>query len=388
MSKQSKATRTNKTRNRERAAEEASRHLSPKGDKHVIEVLANRAHGLIREDREAEQVPQYARSKKHNCLSSVTCKYLCTLANPSIAEEHIQPIPTTLPIPGPVSMRRFVARGTATHAATTDFGYVQFGPGAAGPYFNRNAVVATTATFAGAQTLSATDSPGAGQTDAVTWPPINRPFTPDANTGMEFRVTAAVLRIRNVSPAIYRGGSIVTLEAYSHEEGSFASKSFSALAGNKRARIFTAQQAADGWIEATWHPTTQKSDQGEYGLANYGGMNFTALTTSYTLNPAGELIIAFTGNGSGIPSPVYEWEAWAMYECIGSEVSGKREYNRDAEGMTAVEGAVSDEKASTGRMMHNRQSTMQKARAYLDAAAETARDVAEAGVSIVSLLGL
>lgn len=361
-----------------------------------LERAKNNVYTKARAKYDADEChPDCRKDKRYPMLSTATAKYAATLADPTIEQGHWAPIPAAYPPVGACGMYRYMLRGSARHSTSSTLGFVTCSPALCGGYNDRLLISHTTASYG-----SGTINPVATGMGYV--PPVTSPFDSTGaarlETAYKFRVTSCLLRVRNVTPLAGRGGTIVMLEPQSHDSAVVADLTFDEIASNPRASVWSMSDTDDSWYEMTWHPTTERADEvvagREFNRA-ITGIEFSSYQnpTTPSFNNVAEMIIAWKSPDSvvipGQPQPQQmEWEAWVVYECIGTEVRNKVEYPRDAEGFGYVSSAISDLKNQSGQEAQGSKPEKKSIKDYIVATLDAAEQVIPVGLNVLAALGI
>lgn len=348
-----------------------------------------------REAYNAHELP-YANSAKARHLSSATLRYAATIADPTQDLSIVHPIVQPTYEAGMVAMERFRCNLTQTCSSSTNFSFTLVFPGTAGPYSDRWCAITTPGTYAGT-------SIGGGGVAAGTW--IDTPYdTVSANeVTLSWRMTACVVRIRNVTPEMYRGGTIVVLESPGHEL-MFDGLDFDDISSYRGATIYDADIAEGEYIELLWHPqdvsptqsavTSHQLETGRSGLVGFNDYSIPLL--GYTADLGGELAIACAHPSvlGTVQPQLLEVSIHGLYENRGSSVRGKSLYRREADGMAVMDAALTDLSSRSGsvdsaKTWHDQgagpvSSTVGR---YVKTAVELAQAAAPIATDVLALLG-
>lgn len=344
----------------------------------------------IREDRKANGVHPEGSHPESACLSSAVCKYMCTLADPTLDMLHAGPIPRSDPPPGPVSMQRFKVRGQAWTGGS-NFGFIAVAPGYSGPYGDRSVVSLTNNSYPSNIVDLNLVAPDVTE---LSW--RNTPYNATGTTTdqLQFRCTGCQVRIRNVTNVLNKGGQLTVLEAQAHEQGYFQGKTYNQIASNPRARTFNLSEMESGWISLNWHPTSENSNSSHLLRNGLSGLDFTHQLAGVAA-PSGssigsELIVAFSGVSVTTPQAI-EFEVYSIYELKGTLVKGKTEYPRDSEGWGYASTAISEIKSRSGEEESpdgNPIARMGKLiRYYVKETAEAAEEVIPLALNVYKMFG-
>lgn len=252
-------------------------------------------------------------------LSKCAHDYLEVLENPFSGKVACVPTLTNFP-----TMKHSVrAQGTFL-TGTLNIGYVILSPFIG--MWNGQCVNYSDGTYNGTGFWNG----GAGENGAST----NSPYAPNTTENqVTARLVAAGLRVRNVTPALLRGGSLVGLESLGH----------SALTGQLIPEVMlqdTAERMPSDhrWHSVVFHP--QDDDEFDY---------FSEDETQ--TDPYNRPILGFIAQTSGTNQQTFEWEAYIAFEAKGSIVHGLTPSMSDPTGLAAVQNAssaVAQRKPQTG----------------------------------------
>lgn len=315
--------------------------------------------------------------EKHSGLSNAVVRWLSSMAEPTLEIPYIAPIPVALPLPGPVSMERFMVRGTF-FCGTQNFGYISFEPGLKGP-FNNNLVVSSTLSNYTFNTLQKVALGAIQGTPYATTPYVASAAL--TREEFEYRCTGAVLRIRNITRTLIRDGQIVVIETPAHMYEGLIDKTYAQVANISSASVFSAVDT-QGWVELTWHPSVGD----DVALDGLSGLTFSDADASLANEPAVPHFSELTAVVSASAGSVFEYECYGVYELRGTQVLGKRDYPRDSEGFGVSATAINDVKAKSGAREHGKVSLTKKIHTYLDAASEAVEAIVPVAQNVYHML--
>lgn len=325
---------------------------------------------------------------KETCRLSPCCvKYMATLADPTLDMLQAAPIPIPNPPTGPVTMIRVKTQGTFT-VNGDGFAWLLFAPGFAGPYVDRDCIQHSRAGFVGDTIDISQPEPDIGYAG---WG--QAPFTAlnSRYADVNWRCTGAVLRVRNIAKLVDRGGQSLTYEVVGHDKAYLKNQNFTTIASLPRTQLFSNSNDLEGWIEVTWHPSGVQplelisTNEEDAGLS---GTKFTSYATSSAAlsddDRCSELV--FMTSAATVNS--FEFEAWAIYECRGNNVYGKREYTRDAESYSHASTAITELVAQAGHHEDGdgSEGVWGKVKEYVKAAADVAETATPIATDLASLV--
>jgi len=241
-------------------------------------------------------------------LSQCAADYLSVLENPFSGKTSCVPTLTNFP-----TMKHSVrASGTFNTGATPYAGYVLVAPFVA--MFNASSINYSQGAYDGTGFWNGT----VGEAGAAT----NSPYLPAyTKEQVSTRLVACGLRVRNVSPALTRGGSLVGLETLGH--GDLQGESLTSVLMQD-----TAQRVApDGeWHSVVYHP--QDDDEYDYLGANQ------------IVGERSNAFLGFVAQAQNVTyAQSYEWEVYVVFEAKGSLVHGLTPSMSDPTGLAAVQNA-------------------------------------------------
>lgn len=328
-------------------------------------------------------------------LSVPTLKYLSTLADPTLDESQMAPMPSAEEVPGPVSLLRYVSRGTFSCSPTSTSGlaFLSVHPGTCLGYNARNIASYTNTSFTGS-VFDYTQT--ASQYDDVT---LNSPYSTGQLTPAKYsaRVVSCKVEVRNVTPQMGRGGVLYMIEPQAHDiEGIFGNGP-SSLASN--ARVTEYNMGTDDVMSLLWHPTTDAGQSGFDAGSDpvdqaKAGMLFSAFRTdggNRSESTCGELLVMAVAPSSvltpgSLQVQQLEFVITTVYECAGTEVPGKSEFNRDSEGWSYCASAINEMKAKSGEINPPSTSPVQTVKSYVREAVSAAEEVIPVAQNLYSLL--
>jgi len=344
----------------------------------------------IRENRKENHVHPDASHPESACLSNAVCKYMCTLADPTLDMLHAGPIPVALPPPGPVSMQRFKVRGQA-NTGTSALGFISIAAAWCGPYSDRNMVSFTTASY---PSNMVDYTVGVPDVNELPW--ANTPYAANGSSiaKLAYRLTGCQIRCRNVTNILAKGGQLTVLEAQNHNEGYFHGLTYAQIASNPRARTFNLSTTEDGWISLNWHPAAENTASDLTTRNALSGLEFSARNLAVNaptgLSLGSELLIAFEATGVANVQGI-EFEVYGIYELKGTDVKGKTDFPRDSEGWGYASTAISEIKSRSGeeeRASGNPIARMGKlVRYYVKEAADAAEQVIPLALNVYKMFG-
>lgn len=260
--------------------------------------------------------------------SPCAVNYLKVLENPFTGQ--VSCVPTLVNFP---TMKHSVrAQGTFVTSSDTGFGFCSFAPWSM--IFNNgagglNSIYTSESTYLGI--VFATSGTGVLQYGSNS-PYINT-MTRQQISG---RLVAAGLRVRNITPRLYAGGQLIGLESLAHSNLTGLNIS-DALLQDTCSRLPAGDTA---WKSVVWHP--QDDDEFDF----LGADEFGALQT---------VILGFGAQAPPVPdgtqAQIYEFEAVACFEALGSLVHGLSPSPADPLGLAAVRNSTSgvgDRKPKSG----------------------------------------
>jgi hypothetical protein len=219
----------------------------------------------------------------------------------------------------PTLKQNFRASGTFT-TGTAGFGFVSFNPFAAvfqvAPPDVSNPVVFSLSAFASL----AVQPYVFGTACAITTSPYPPTYVQEQ---MTFRLVAAGLRVRNVTPLLNRGGSLIGIETMNHD--SLVGTSIpGALLEDTAERCNT---NSTGWQSVVYHPM------------QYAELSFYA--PSLTIGVPFIGFLAQTTASDGTVPQIYEFEACSVVELKGSMAHGLTPSMSDPVGLGIVQNITS-----------------------------------------------
>jgi hypothetical protein len=337
----------------------------------------------------------YAKSVQARHLSSATMRYAATLADPTMDLSIVHPIVQPTYEAGMVSMQRMICNFTNT-CSTGSTQAMSFGiicPGYSGPYSDRAPVYTTNGSFI-ASTINVATGVAA---EYFNFAPYNTGYN-DAE--MNFRTTACIVRIRNVTPSMYRGGSIVLAEAPGHVNGTFFGDTYAEVASMRNSTIYDLNIEEGEYLEIIWHPQDNLIPDTPDAIGVSGLRGFTSYdAAAFTLTDDTSSELCFVVSHPKIAGTVSPQELQisvsAVYEMRGERVRGKQLYRREAEGAAVMDAAVTDLSASSGvldsaKTWHDQAAGPLSAQVgrYVRTAVDLAKSVAPIATDVLALLGV
>lgn len=160
----------------------------------------------------------------------------------------------------------------------------------------------------------------------------NSPFPVASNqSGVECRLVACGLRVRNVTPLMYRGGTLVGAEMLNHTTS----------VGNDMSTLLlqtTAERCSstsNKWSYVTYHP----EDEDEFDFIG-GASSNVAPGTMYS-----NQVLVFVANAAAsvedLGAQLYEWEACVVFEAKGTQASSLTPSMSDPTGLAAIQNVTS-----------------------------------------------
>ncbi len=187
-------------------------------------------------------------------------------------------------------------------------------------------VVYSTASYTGAQI----PVPGANAIVGVSTATSNSNWNIQENpANLKMRLVASGLRIRNVTPYMYRGGVVRGLETPQHNDAigyTYSSMSLYDQSG--------AGDIEGKWSSLVWHPV----DEDEFDYVN--GRNcpiYTDIVNGNTDNILWNNSLAFCVQSPALQTQQYEFEVVGAYEFVGAMVHGTTPNRSDPLGMSAIQ---------------------------------------------------
>jgi len=197
-------------------------------------------------------------------------------------------------------------------------------------------------------------------------PAPNSPY--DGSTGaLRARLVACGVRVRNITPLMYRGGQVLLCESPTH--GTLGNVNFSYI----NSFITSGSGNASGsWSSVVWHP--MDSDEQDWRSGIELGTNIAPGQFS-----TWSLVAAASSTSS--QAQIYEYQVYAVAEYVGADVTGITSSPSDVQGMSHVNNAMSSVES---RRPHigDREPVVQNA--LMKAALENAKMVGSA-VGVVAL---
>jgi len=258
-------------------------------------------------------------------LSQCAADYLKSLEDPFSGKVACVPSEFNFP-----SLKHSVtAYGTFT-TGTLGVGFVSVQPfqiafngipstGSPGPV-NYSTAIFTGTTFSPA----ATTGVGEAQTDT--------PYTSVLTSAqIETRLVSCGLRVRNVTPMLNRGGSLVGIEELNHQSLQVNGFNLSISMMEDTAAAMSA--TSDDWQSVTYHP------QSPTEISWYTGF------TAYGVVPTNYDFMGFIAQAPPSTPQTYEWQVTGCFEAKGTSVQGLTPSHSDPAGFAAVQNAVSSVEA-------------------------------------------
>jgi hypothetical protein len=217
-------------------------------------------------------------------------------------------------------------------------------------------------------------------------------------------MTGSVMRIRNVTPNLDRGGTCAVWEVPSHTITGAQAMGFGEISSAPGSSVYDSNLQEGEYIEVIWHPqNTNIVTNGVTALeeqSGVAGMEFThygvASTNQANTAKFSELIF-ISEDPTGKPQS-WEISTYSIYEIRGLEVKTKTVYDRSAIGWTAAVNAFSDLQAKVGHLTdvkewHDQEGDPEESGApivseYIKVAADFAKEVIPIGMQVAELLGL
>jgi len=322
-------------------------------------------------------------------------RYAATLADPTMDLSIVHPIVQTTFDPGMVSMQRTRCNftNTCSTSSTNAFSFGVICPGFSGPYSDRACAFTTGGTYTGDNVGFMTGVTNENYTFA--------PYTTGYNDDeMNFRMTACIVRIRNVTPEMYRGGSIVLAEAPGHVDGTFHGETYPEIASMRNASIYDLNINDGEYLELIWHPQDNLiPDTAEaVGISGLRGFtSYSATVTNISIEACSELLFCVSHPKiAGTVSPQeLQVSVNAVYEMRGERVRGKQLYRREARGFAVMDAAITDLSASSGvldsaKTWHDQAAGPLSAQVgrYVKTAVDLAKSAAPIATDVLALLGV
>jgi hypothetical protein len=237
-------------------------------------------------------------------------------------------------------------RGTFLTSSTSSIGTVSVNPwmmcysggltNTAGTY-TADGIVATTSAYTG-NTFPDTPIPlpvGVGAAGT------NSPFIPTYDQqDLQVRVVGAGLRVRNTTPLMQRGGTLIGIEEPNH----------STITGYTTTQVLTFDQASfcdsvsTGWCSVVWHPVVP--EEYEFHTSAEFLPFLTPPNTGAALQRGPDLlynqVLGFIASAPPSTPQTYEYEAVVIFEAKGFRAHGQLPSDSDPAGMGWVQNLVRD----------------------------------------------
>jgi hypothetical protein len=354
-----------------------------------------------REGYSCDSLP-YSKSAQARHLTSATMRYAATLADPTLDLSIAHPIVQPTYEAGMVAMKRYRANTVMTCHSTSGpaLSWIVVCPGASGPYGDRNVATVTDGTYTGTVIGAAA---GAGPVNWIETPYVAGLTDQDA---LNWRLTACVVRIRNVTPSMYRGGVIALAESPGHSYGAWLGFDFDTVAGLKGTTLHDLDMNDGEYLEILWHPQdTGGFDEGasETDALNVGCSGLKGFThyetamSAITDKQCSELVaVCKNPKVAGTTSPQeLQISINAIYEMRGYQVAGKSLYRREAAGTAVMDAAITDLSATSGSLdssktWHDQGAGPLSAQVgrYVKTAVDLAAKAAPIATDVLALLGV
>lgn len=381
----------NRTRNNNRSTRRYEVEESARGGLSIRKI-----RDKVRRQHRAHDVHPDCDVPKAALLSIPTTKYLSTLANPTLDETQMAPLPIANQVPGGVQLGRHTVRGSFTCSPSTTFGFsfASICPGACLGYVDRTLVLTTNSNFLG----SVFDTSQGGTQYGRYFPASAYSTTAQGPDDYAARVVGCRIDIRNTTPEMGRGGTLYFLEPHAHDADGIWGQSIPAIANNPRVSQFNL--GSSDTFSMIWHPSTdaaQGVDDASYPLdsAKQGldFCSFTNINNDWSNESYHGEMVCMVQNPASLLDPgryqpqTLEFEVNVVYERTGRNVHGTMEYPRDAEGWGYAVSAINEMKAKSGEVDPPSKSVTSQVREYLTEAIDAAEEVLPVAQNLFSLLG-
>jgi len=200
------------------------------------------------------------------------------------------------------------------------------------------AAIATTAAYSGSTIPNYTSSGVAiGSTNSMF-------ATTQSESAVEVRLVACGLRVRNVTPLLNRGGSIIGVETPAHDD--ITNQTFGQVNAYDQSGL---GDASGNWNAVTWHPIRQS----EYDFFNgaFIGSNNTEVATN-------RHCLAFVATAPPSTPQTYEVEIYVVFETVGDACHGLTPSESDPVGMASVQNHFSSVQARKPAVLKNTYETV------------------------------
>lgn len=341
-----------------------------------------------------------ANSTKCRHVTSETMRYAATLADCTQDMTIMHPTVNPTYPAGMVSLQRFKAVEevlcNSTSSAANGFSWMAICPGHCGPYGDRVLLRSTGEQYNGS--VITANFPTAGL-ENTGW--ADSPYFAAGSTAAEisYRMTACTIRIRNVTPDLYRGGSIVLYEVPGHNLGALVNMSWKRMASLRGSTLHDLDIKGGEYFEMNWHPQAPETGTISNGEAITGTSGFSHQNTSEVeFDTAGLSELAFmvrnpTVSGA-IQAQTLEVTVHAVYELRGTLVHAKELYRRDADGSADMDALITDVTAVSGSLDSSKTWHDQTAgpvstqvSRYINTVSEIATAVAPIATDVLALIG-
>lgn len=160
----------------------------------------------------------------------------------------------------------------------------------------------------------------------------NSPYLSNfTDTAVGTRLVGCGLRVRNVTPLLNRGGSLIGLEELNHQSLSLASFSASTMMLEDIARPMSS--TSDEWQSVVYHPQAPQEINWYYA--------FQAYPPTYVTGPYDTDFLGFLATSNAVTPQTYEWQVVCAFEAKGTLVHGLSPSLSDPSGFAAVQNATS-----------------------------------------------
>lgn len=152
-----------------------------------------------------------------------------------------------------------------------------------------------------------------------------------ANSIVQARLVGCGLRVRNTTPMLNRGGSLVGIEELNHQSLQLNAFTLQICMMEDTASPMAA--SSDAWKSVTYHPN------------NPIDIDWYTAAGSYANGPYINDFLGFIANAPPSTPQTFEWQVVAAFEAKGTSVQGLTASHSDPVGFAAVQNAVSSVEA-------------------------------------------